>query len=166
MTDFECARSTQVRWPFLKTSHREQKKRERNRRAVGGGTDRRKRDNEPRSRSGRDRRRELEKVLTDPLELRVFQFAVRDHPALGRERQQDEERAQHRQAHGRQTVPGLGHGNRTLTGASKPRDRETRGAADSGKDDEKLGVSGRRARADTNNNRLLRQRRLSLARVP
>lgn len=46
----------------------------------------------------------------------MFQFAVRDYPALGGERQQDEKRSQHRQAHGRQTVPGLGH--MAITGTS------------------------------------------------
>lgn len=64
--------------------------------------------------AGRDRR---PRILTDPFEFRVLQFAVRDYPALGGERQQDEKRSKHRQAHGRQTVPGLGH-MVAITGAS------------------------------------------------
>lgn len=70
------------------------------------------------TRHGRDRRRRSprKRILTDPFEFRMLQFAVRDYPTLGGERQQDEKRSQHRQAHGRQTVPGLGH--MAITGTS------------------------------------------------
>jgi len=50
-------------------------------------------------------------LLTDPFEFRMFQFAVRDQPALRAERQQYQKRTQNGQADGRQTVPGLGHRN-------------------------------------------------------
>lgn len=49
-------------------------------------------------------------LLTDPFEFRRVQLAVRDHPVLRHERQHDQNRSQHRQGNGRQTIPGLAHG--------------------------------------------------------